>query len=212
MPPMPARRSPFRAPSRPCAGQRGYSLVEVSIVTAIVLLIAIAGIPAINGYVIENKVPRVGEELQRFVARMKANAQGAGTAPYRDVDTGILANALRSSSIVAVDGSGASAVVAHGLGGAGTAGSGAMALSPAAVGDGGPGSGFALTLQDVNDAACPALASVMQRVSDVISVAGRGGAVTVKDALAEPPVPYDPILADAQCAEGDRNTFVFTVR
>ena len=57
-----------RRPVLPPARQRGFSLVEVSIVTAIVLLISIASIPAINSYVIENKVPRVGEELQRFVA------------------------------------------------------------------------------------------------------------------------------------------------
>ena len=49
------------------ARQRGFSLMEVSIVTAVVLLIAIVGIPAIGAYVIENKVPKVGEELQRFV-------------------------------------------------------------------------------------------------------------------------------------------------
>jgi len=202
--PCPACRAP--------GAQHGFSLVEVSIVTAIVLLIAIAGIPAINSYVIENKVPKVGEELQRFVARMKANAQGAGTAPYRLIDTGSLANALRSSSVVSVAGNGSAAVVAHGLGGGGIAGSGTIVLAPAGVGEGGMGSGFTLTLDDVNDAACPALASVMQRVSDIITVAGRAGAVTVKDTVAEPPVPYDPILADAQCAEGDSNTFVFTVR
>jgi len=202
------RLAACRAP----VAQHGFSLVEVSIVTAIVLLIAIAGIPAINSYVIENKVPRVGEELQRFVARMKANAQGAGTAPYRLIDTGSLANALRSSSVVTVSGEGAAAVVAHGLGGSGTAGSGTIVLGPAAVGEGGSGSGFSLTLDDVNEAACPSLASVMQRVSDIITVAGRSGAVTVKDAVAVPAVPYDPILADAQCAEGDSNTFVFTVR
>jgi prepilin-type N-terminal cleavage/methylation domain-containing protein len=36
------------------ARQRGFSLMEVSIVTAIVLLIAIVGVPAIGGYFIEN--------------------------------------------------------------------------------------------------------------------------------------------------------------
>ena len=40
------------------ARQRGFSLMEVSIVTAVVLLIAIVGIPAIGAYVIENKVPK----------------------------------------------------------------------------------------------------------------------------------------------------------
>ena len=59
------------------AKQKGFSLIEISIVTTIIMLIAILGIPAIQSYVIESKVPRVAEELQRFVARMKATTQGS---------------------------------------------------------------------------------------------------------------------------------------
>jgi len=201
-----------RRPVLPPARQRGFSLVEVSIVTAIVLLISIASIPAINSYVIENKVPRVGEELQRFVARMKANAQGAGASPYAGIDTAGLANAMRNSSVLSVSGQGSGAQVAHGLGGSGANGSGTVVLAPAVVAGGASGSAFSLTLTDVNDAACPSLASVMQRMSEVISVAGAGGAVVVKDALADPPLAYSAAQAEIQCAAGDRNTFVFTVR
>src|SRR5690606_25803278 len=63
----------------------GFTLIEVAIVSAIVLITAIIGIPAINGYVIENKVPKVGQDLQRFVARLKVASQGQGTTPYADV-------------------------------------------------------------------------------------------------------------------------------
>jgi prepilin-type N-terminal cleavage/methylation domain-containing protein len=192
--------------------QRGFSLIEVSIVTAIVLLIAIVGIPAIGSYVVENKVPKVGEELQRFVARAKANGQGAGLAPYRNLHSGVLANALRDSSIFSVTGNDAGAVVAHGLGGNGTAGNGTIALAPASIAGGGPGSAFTLTLTNVNNSACPGLASVMQRVSEIISVEGQGGPVVVKDSSASPARGYDAMLAQAQCAAGDANTFVFTAR
>jgi prepilin-type N-terminal cleavage/methylation domain len=192
--------------------QRGFSLVEVSIVTAIILLISIASIPAINNYVIENKVPRVGEEMQRFVARLKANAQGAGVNPYAGITTPALANALRNSSVLAVSGQGSGAQVAHGLGGSGVNGSGTVELAPAAAAGGGIGSAFTLTFTDVNDAACPSLASVMQRVADVITITGAGGAVVVKDALANPPLTYNAGQAETQCAAGDNNTFVFTVR
>jgi hypothetical protein len=162
--------------------------------------------------VIENKVPKVGGELQRFVARAKTNTQGAGPTPYLNVHTGTLANALRDSSVISVAGLGTAAVVAHGLGGNGMAGNGTISLGPAAVAAGGNGSGFALTLTNVNGTACPALASVMQRVSEIISVQGDGGAVTVKDATASPPTPYDAMHTEAQCAAGDANTFVFTAR
>ncbi|AWP58300.1 type 4 pilus major pilin [Bordetella bronchiseptica] len=192
--------------------QAGFSLVEVSIVTAIVLLVAIIGIPAIGSYVIESKVPRVGEELQRFVARTKANAQGDGAAPYTGIGTASLAHALRDSSVVSVRGEGASATVAHGLGGQGAGAHGVISVAPAAPGGAPPGSAFTLTLTNVNGAACPALASVMQRVSDIIAVQGKAGPVVVKNALAVPALPYRAQAAQAQCVAGDRNTFVFTAR
>ncbi|HYG44827.1 MAG TPA: type 4 pilus major pilin [Bordetella sp.] len=191
--------------------QAGFSLIEVSIVTAIVLLVAIIGIPAIGTYVIENKVPKVGEELQRFVARTKANAQGSGPTPYVDIDIGTLANALRDSSVVAVSGTGSGAVVAHGLGGNGSGSNGTIGIAPVSTG-GGAGSGFSITLTNVNNAACPALASVMQRVSDIITVEGRGGAGKVKDSTIVPRIAYSATTAESQCIEGDNNTFVFTVR
>jgi prepilin-type N-terminal cleavage/methylation domain-containing protein len=192
--------------------QRGFSLIEVSIVTAIVLLIAIIGIPAIGAYVIENKVPKVGEELQRFIARAKVNGQGGSMTPYRNLHTGMLANSLRDSSVLSVAGGDATAIVAHGLGGNGTVGNGTIALASADIAGGGPGSAFSLTLTNVNNAACPSLASVMQRVAEVITLQGKAGPVVIKDATLMPPKPYDAMLAQAQCTSGDSNLFVFTAR
>lgn len=201
-----------RRSMRRLATQRGFSLIEISIVTTLMMLIAIIGIPAIQGYVIENKVPRVAEEMQRFVARMKANTNGFGANPYLGLDSGALANALRSSSVVSVTGFGARASVAHGLGGTGHSGRGVIVVEPQAVPGGSSGSAFALTLNDVNQAACPALASILQRLAEVVTIAGASGPIMVKNTLTEPNMAYNPILADAQCVSGDRNTFVFTIR
>lgn len=198
--------------ARRYGNQRGFSLVEVSIVTAIMLLVAIIGIPAIGSYVIENKVPRVAEELQRFIARVKVNAQGGGSTPYEGLNTAALANALKDSSVISVAGQGESAVVAHGLGGNGRAGNGIISVAPAVVAGGGAGSGFSVRLTNVSHAACPSLASVMQRVAEIIVVEGMAGAVLVKDATAMPPLMYSAATAEAQCAPGERNTFVFTAR
>ncbi|WP_434646767.1 type 4 pilus major pilin [Achromobacter piechaudii] len=192
--------------------QRGFSLMEVSIVTAIILLIAIVGIPAISAYIIENKVPKVGEEIQRFIAGMKINAQGGGANPYEGLDTGALANALRDSSVLAVQGSGAGARVAHGLGGSGAGRDGVVEVAASSAGGGGLGSVFTVTLTNVSHAACPALASVLQRVSDAITIGDGTGAKVVKDALAIPEVPYRAALAQAHCGQGDVNTFTFTAR
>ena len=87
-----------------------------------------------------------------------------------------------------------------------------ISVAPQAIAGALIGSAFSLTLNDVNQAACPALASILQRLAEVVTVAGASGPVTVKNALTEPSMPYNPMLADAQCVSGDRNTFVFTVR
>lgn len=192
--------------------EAGFSLIEISIVTTIMMLIAIIGIPAIQGYVIESKVPRVAEELQRFVARLKAGTHGFGATPYSGVNGSTLVNALRASSVVSVTGEGAGATVAHGLGGSGSNGRGVITIAPQSMAGAATGVAFSLTLNDVNHAACPALASILQRIAQTVTISGQSGPVTVKNASFEPVMPYSAILADAQCASGDRNTFVFTIR
>ena len=192
--------------------QGGFSLVEVSIVTAIMILLSIIGIPAIQGYVIENKVPQLAGEIQRVISRLKVASIGLGATPYTGLSNAVLANALRDSSIVAVTGQGAQATVGHGLGGSGRNGEGVILLAAQAIASGPHGSAFELVLNNVNHAACPVLASVLQRVASVVTVAGQSGAVEVKNTSVEPPRYYQPLLADAQCARGDRNTFTFIIR
>lgn len=190
------------AMARRPASHAGFSLVEVSIVTAIVLIISIIGIPAINAYVVENKVPKVAGELQRYVARTKANGQGS-SAPYVGIDTGNLARALRNSSVLAIDPVQVSRV-AHGLGGNGTT------TGMVEVAESDAGASFTITLDSVNDAACPALASMMQRVAERIQVSGSATTV-VKDAHASSIKVYSPLEAENACKTGDANQFVFTV-
>lgn len=195
---------------KPYRGQQGFSLVEVSIVTALMILMAIIGLPAVQGYVIENKVPRVAQDLQRFVARLKMTAVGAGATPYAKVDQRVLMNGLRDATVVTVQGTENNQAVAHGLGGRGVGGHGTVLLSPETVPGMGDGSAFRLTLNFVNHAACPTLAAVMQRMASQVSIAGVGAAVVVKNSDATPAVAYNPVLADAQCATGDVNHFVFS--
>ncbi|AWB35696.1 prepilin-type cleavage/methylation domain-containing protein [Orrella marina] len=190
--------------------QRGFSLVEVSIVTALMILIAIIGIPAIQGYVIENKVPRVAEDLQRFIARMKVSGIGAGPAPYLSVSQRTLVNGLRDAAAIHVQSK--DQAVVHGLGGAGQAGKGTVSLLPATLPGGVEGSAFKLVLTNVNHAACPALAAVMQRMAVQVKVGGQGPGQEVKNSAAIPAREYDPILADAQCMAGDVNTFEFVIQ
>ena len=177
--------------------QQGFSLIEVSIVTAIVLLLAIIGVPAIGGYVVENKVPKVGEELARFILQTKVNAPNGSSTPYSGIATSNFANLVRESGIFTVSGADASTRVLHGIG---TDGEVSITETDA-------GAAFSITLTRVHHAACPSIASVMQRVSDTMTVAAQGqSAVTIKDDSTH----YSALATESHCGRGDVNTFVFT--
>lgn len=176
--------------------QGGFSLIEVSIVTAIVLLLAIIGIPAIGSYVVENKVPKVGEELARFIAQARVNAATGTAVPYESIHTSNFANLVRESGVFSVSGADTSVKVTHGLGS-----DGQVTVEPMDA-----GASFSITLSRVSHAACPVIASVMQRVSESMSIAADGQpAVTIKDET----TPYSALTAESRCARGDVNTFVF---
>ncbi|HET8597226.1 MAG TPA: prepilin-type N-terminal cleavage/methylation domain-containing protein [Castellaniella sp.] len=191
-----APRRPRGGPARGRQSQRGFSLIEVSIVTAIVLLIAVIGIPAIGGYVLENKVPKVGQELARFVMHTRVNAGTSGDPPYAGIGTANLASMIADSTVLtrADDGS-----ILHGLGGGGTV---EVEADEA-------GTGFVLRLLRVNHVACPSIASVLQRVAERITLSADGGtARTVKDDT----IHYNALAAESGCGKGDVNQFVFHVR
>lgn len=179
--------------------QAGFSLIEVSIVTAIVLLLAIIAIPAVGGYVVENKVPKVGAELARFVLQTQINSQPGSTAPYADISTASLANMVAESSVFSTNESNGDTLVLHGLGSGG-----AITVTTVSGGE-----KFVITMNKVSHAACPGLASVMQRISQSITIAGAGSsAQTVKDV--DNDIEYNALQAEGHCAKGDVNTFAFT--
>ncbi|MFT0532479.1 pilin [Castellaniella hirudinis] len=187
---------PLAEAGRKHRAQQGFSLIEVSIVTAIVLLIAVIGIPAIGGYVMENKVPKVGEELARFIMQTRVNAGASGDAPYADIGTENLASMVADSTVLTLGGDGA---VRHGLGQGGRI---EVEASDA-------GAGFIVRLLQVNHVACPSIASVLQRLADQIVVTGDGGAgKTVKDSA----TPYSALTTESACGRGDVNQFAFHVR
>lgn len=178
--------------------QAGFSLVEISIVMAIVLLLAMIAIPTVRTFVIESKVPKVGEELARFILHTKINASTGSSLPYEGIGNVSMANMLRDSGIFSITGSTADPVVRHGLGS-----DGEVTVAQADAGE-----AFAITLSKVNHAACPSIASVLQRLSDSIVLTPQGGSATVvKDADTQ----YSALETETRCTQGDANTFVFKV-
>ncbi|MCQ9616744.1 prepilin-type N-terminal cleavage/methylation domain-containing protein [Paenalcaligenes niemegkensis] len=86
--------------------QGGFSLVEVSLVTAIVLLLAVIAVPAINNYVIENRVPKVAEELARFMLNNEISAPTSVSNPYNGINLNTLAHYVSESGVLDIRGQG----------------------------------------------------------------------------------------------------------
>lgn len=178
--------------------QAGFSLIEVSIVMAIVLLLSIIAIPTVRTYVIESKVPKVGEELARFILHTKVNAAGSSPTPYDGVNTRSLADMVRDSGIFSIGGSAAAPQVRHGLG----------ADGEVSVAQQETGTAFSVTLSKVHHAACPSIASILQRLADNIVLTPQGGASAV---IKDDSVHYSALDTRSRCSQGDGNTFVFTM-
>lgn len=183
--------------------RKGLSFVEVGVVTAIIILIAAIGIPAINNFVTENRAPKVAEELQRFIARTKAASESASIEPYKDIDTQNLARSLKSSSVVKVVDTGGTFSIEHRLGGGDA---GLMELE-----DFDDGRAFQISLDNVNEIVCPTLATILQSTADSISIGG----TFVKEtdlATGEVTTLYNAVVAQNECTANDTNDFVFVVR
>lgn len=173
--------------------QHGLSLIEVSVVSAIVLLLAIIGIPAINGFVIENRVPKVGEGLARFIVSHTVNSPTFEKNPYSLVNNQYFIDQIDDTGVFNIDNQGGSTRILHGLGKNGE-------INLAAEQS---GSLLKITFDNVHHAACPGLASVLQRIASSIKVES----VAVKD----DGTIYSAIHTRQQCKKGDVNTFEFIV-
>lgn len=173
--------------------QRGLSLIEVSVVSAIVLLLAVIGIPAINGFVIENRVPKVGEGVARFIVNHTVNTPIFENNPYSLVDNAFFIGQLDDSGVFNVNSQENSTRIMHGLGK-----NGELTLASE-----NSGAQLKITFSNVHHAACPGLASVLQRVASSIKV----GEVFVKGT----DTTYNAINTRQQCKKGDVNTFEFIV-
>ena len=178
--------------------QRGFSLLEVSIVTAVILLIAVIGVPVIGNYIVESKIPRVGEELARFIMQARVNGQVAGQFPYRGIDTAVLADSVRESGVLTVTGDRTAPRILHGLGDGGE-------IQVVAAHD---GAAMIVTLAGVSQAACPGIATVLHRLASVVAIGNNRQAPAV---IKDESMTYSPVQARNLCARGSVNTFVFTM-
>src|SRR5690606_28857870 len=188
-----AAPTPPSMPDHPSSsGQGGFSLVEVSIVMAIVLLLAIIAIPTVRNYVIESRVPKVGEELARYIMHTRINAASGSATPYSGIAMSSLANMMRGSGILTVTaGSGGSESVRHGLGTDGE-------VTVEAVGT---RSAMLFTLTKLKDPACPSVAFVLQRLTDTVTVVALDVFTPVKEASST----YIAVENEKSCKDSNVN-------
>nr|WP_313658791.1 type 4 pilus major pilin [Achromobacter ruhlandii] len=186
--------------------QSGFTLIEVTVAIVLVLIIGIVSFPTVKGLIIQGRVPAVAGELQRFMSATRVLGEGDSITPYAAIGNAEnLAPSLQDSSVFKVNGS----TVAHRLGGSGAGSNGTITVAPAALGGGAVGSAFSVTLTNVNQKACPILASTLNGISETISV--NGTAAKTLGANNESGS-FNPVTAQNLCVKGDNNTFVFATR
>lgn len=178
--------------------QRGLSLIEISVVTVIVLLLAVLAVPAIQGYLVENRVPKVGEALAHYVLRQHLNASVHGAGQYEGMNIDHFSRQNQDKAVFNIQGQGGQIVVNHGLGKDGEL----------LINEMDSGQALELRLTGVHHAACPSLATVLHQVADEIHIGPEGRLVQVKGGQRT----YNAFHAQQQCEDGEVNTFRFVIR
>lgn len=182
------------------AAQKGFTLVELLFVIAVVGILSALATPFVRELLIEGRVDPVAEDIAKVVNSMRASATASGIInPYTNlgapaVATAAFANtALGKAQALTVNGVNAAATVQHPLG---------VSNSQITVAQLAPGAQFTVTLPTVNKAACPNLATALNRAAVAISI----NAVVVKAAGGQ----YNGAAGQNACTAGDTNTFIFT--
>lgn len=183
--------------------QRGNGLL--ALITSVVLgaIIAAFAIPKVAGILTEAKVDPVSNDVQRWVTRVKVSNSGSGTQPYVGLTQASFAQAMRNTSLevgtIAGQGTG-DTVVRHGMGGGND---GTVVISQT-------GDTFTLTFNSVDLAACPALATSLQRTFENITINGQAVKVTATNGTVT--TGYNASTASTRCNDGSDNVFIFTSR
>lgn len=181
------------------AKSRGFTLVELIVVLGVIAVLVVLAVPFVRSLLIDGKVPTTATDITKTVSKVRNNFTGQGVTPYSSLNTAGFANTGRGlMSSITILGTGTGATMAHDIGETGATVVVASDTITTA------GDSFSVTLNKVNDTACPSLAAQLSKASEQIKING----TTVKS----PGSTYNGATAGTACTTGDTNTFVFTFR
>jgi len=182
----------------------GFTLIELIFVLAVIGILGAMATPFVREMLIEGRVEPTSKDIINITNVIRASGSASGSpTPYSTMGTttatAAIANAARGKAVsLTVGGAGATATVQHQLGASGSEVTAAAAANPTS------GDTFTITLPTVNKAACPGIATQLNRVAEAIEING----TSVKAAGGQ----YDGTTAQNVCTPDDSNTFVFTFR
>jgi type IV pilus assembly protein PilA len=183
--------------------QRGFTLVELLTVLAVIAILMALAQPVVKELLIEGRVDPTAQDIAATVNVIRAQGASSGSAtPYSNLGSSTAATAAFANAAMnraqglTVSGTGSSATVSHGLGASGAQ----ITVAQGTVTN--TGDAFTLTVPTVNKAACPGLATQLNRNAAAITVNG----TSVKSVGG----PYNATNAQNACTAGDTNEYVFT--